>query len=411
MARTTDPSPRRRYHFHLPGVVYVGVTVFLAIGALNSQNNLLFVALGLAIGGLLVSGIVSGISLMGIELERVQASDTAVGRPLVIVYSVRNRNRFMPAFGLTVCEVGGGEPEATWPRVLNGAPCAHIAHVGPGQRLHTEAVAWAHSRGRIMLSAVQVWSTFPFGIAKKSVTFLLPQTVVVRPLVVPLRAGLVSDRRRKVERGAAAGRFAGPGDEFWALREYTPGDPPRQIAWRATARTGQILVTQRAAPTPARAWVVLRLSAGADPSMNERAVCLAASLIERAIGDHMSIGLSVPDQGLLCSPEVHRRHAERLQNELAGVEPPPPGAVPEFPAMAARSGACIIVWAGTPEQGWGPPGARHLMAADSARLIADPAMAARVDRLGMPEAPAGWTARLTGPLVAMVRRGRQGAEG
>src|ERR1041385_4840021 len=60
-------APLRRYHFHGPGLVYILVTLFIAMGAINSQNNLLFAALGLAIGGLLISGIISGGALLGVR--------------------------------------------------------------------------------------------------------------------------------------------------------------------------------------------------------------------------------------------------------------------------------------------------------------------------------------------------------
>lgn len=402
------PRVRRRYHFHLPGVIYVGVTVFLSIGALNSQNNLLFAALGLAIGGLLVSGIVSGMSLMGIRIERDPAADTAVGKALVLVYTVRNTNRFMPAFGLTLCELEGGDPAATWPRILRARPTCHIAHIGPGQMLHVEAAAWPHARGRMTLNAVQAWSTFPFGIAKKSVTFFQPQTVVVRPLALPLRIGVVDEKRRRAERGAAAGRFAGAGDEFWALREYMPGDLPRHIAWRATARTGQLLVTQRAAPVPTRAWVVLRLAPDAAAEANERAICLTASLIQRAADDGVSIGLAIPASGVLRPPDTHRWHVERLLNELADVLPSIAG--PQtFPAMAARSGACIVVWAGQPESSWGPQSARHISADSAERLVAGEASIAAIRGLGGPARQVGLAAKLSGPVSSWARslmRGR-----
>src|SRR5207253_2912685 len=39
---TSPARPLRRYHFHAPGLVYILVTLFIAIGAINSQNNLLF---------------------------------------------------------------------------------------------------------------------------------------------------------------------------------------------------------------------------------------------------------------------------------------------------------------------------------------------------------------------------------
>jgi len=309
----------------------------------------------------------------------------------------------MPAFGLTVCEVGTESQGSSRSRTLRSQPCCHLAHVGPGQLLHAEAIAWPAARGRISFNAVQVWSTFPFGIAKKSVTFIQPHTVVVRPLVVPLKGGVIDERRRKVERGAAAGRFAGAGDEFWALREYMPGDLPRHIAWRATARTGQMLVTQRAAPTPTRAWLILRTDDRASPTLNERAICLAASLIQRAADDGISIGMSVPASGFLVPPDTNRWHVERLLNELAGSTPAASGPA-TFPATAARSGACIVVWAGAADPSWGPQGARHIAASDAERLAAGPAALGALRGLGDEDQPTGLAARMRGPLVSWAGR-------
>jgi hypothetical protein len=39
----------RRYHLHFPGLVYIATTVMLAFGAVQSQNNLLFWAFGIAV--------------------------------------------------------------------------------------------------------------------------------------------------------------------------------------------------------------------------------------------------------------------------------------------------------------------------------------------------------------------------
>lgn len=399
---------RRRYHFHLPGLVYVGVAVFLSVGALNSQNNLLFVALGLAIGGLLVSGLVSGMSLMGVRVDRIAAADTAVGQPLIIVYTVRNTNRFMPAFGLTIQEMPTGEPAPTWPAVLREGPRCHVAHVGPGQMLHAEAVAWPRARGHAILNGVQVWSTFPFGIVRKSVTFSQPRTLVVRPLVALLRPGAMHAHRRRTERGASTDRFAGAGDEFFALREYTPGDLPRHIAWRATARTGQLLVTQRAAPSPTREWVIVRL--GREAGDNERAISLAASCIARAAEEGVSIGLAVPGAGILRPPDTHRWHVDRLLNELAGLSGAG-DAEPAFPAMAARSGACMVIWASQPDPAWGPAGARHLAVSQAARLFADPGSAGAFAALGPLPAPDRLRTRISRPLrlwASSLLRGRGG---
>jgi len=71
----------RRYHFHAPGVLYVAVTLFLALGADQQPEQPALRALGLAIGGLLVSGIISGASLLGLRVERDPIVHASVGAP------------------------------------------------------------------------------------------------------------------------------------------------------------------------------------------------------------------------------------------------------------------------------------------------------------------------------------------
>ena len=77
MAEMTSPALSKRvklarqYHFVSGGVLYVAVTTLLMLGALNSQNYLLFAALGIAMAGLVVSGVLSGSSLLGVLVGRV----------------------------------------------------------------------------------------------------------------------------------------------------------------------------------------------------------------------------------------------------------------------------------------------------------------------------------------------------
>ncbi|MBO6514819.1 MAG: hypothetical protein JJ974_12725, partial [Phycisphaerales bacterium] len=46
------------------GFLFVFVTLFIALGAINGQNNLLFWLFGFSIAALVVSGIITGSALM-----------------------------------------------------------------------------------------------------------------------------------------------------------------------------------------------------------------------------------------------------------------------------------------------------------------------------------------------------------
>ena len=339
----------RRYHFHAPGLLYIGVTFFLAVGAINSQNNLLFAALGLAIGGLLVSGIISGASLLGLRVERDPIARAAAGSPLTVSYTITNSNRMFPAFGLHVVEVPSGGDHG-WERLMPG-PRAFVALVGTRRSARAHATLVPTRRGQAAFNRVRIWTTFPFGLTRKSVTFDLPATAVVRPVDLPLRREVLEELSAPASHGDGAERMPGHGDEFFALREYAPGDSPRRIAWRRSARTGDLVVRQQALPAPLRLWVVLWAhrtdGSTADGPDLERAVALAAAVVRNAAATGMAVGLIAP--GAARPPRIGHRHVDQLICDLALTNGS--GAV-EPPAAFGRAGASLVISAGGPP----PPG-------------------------------------------------------
>ncbi len=349
--------------------MYVGVCVFLLIGAVNSQNNLLFAALGLGLAGLVVSGLVSGSSLLGIEIQRLDISESAVGRPMTIRYAVRNTNRLMPAFGLTIEELGHSTGDADH----RGAEMirAFVGHVGPGQGVMCEAVAWPSVRGEFRLNRVRTSTTFPFGIARKSVTVSLPQSALVLPLSGRVKPGVVRGGESHAVENVKLHSRVGADGEVFGVREYIPGDVPRHIAWRATARTGRLIVTQRVMPQPVRVWVALRLSGrSADAPRDEQAICIAASLIRRAAREGVGVGLAAPGAGISRPPRTGRWHAMRLLADLARLTPATVESAPL--RLGPLVGASIIaVHAGAVDRAWAPANARH-MHADEVRSIVTP---------------------------------------
>jgi len=359
------PDPRRRYHFHLPGLLYVVVTVFLALGAFNSQNNLLFWSLGLAFAGLIVSGVVSGSALMGIRVTREAVMPTDVGEPMRVRYVVSNTNRFMPAFALHVeesTEFGRAGFEPTWQDHME-TPRALAVHAGPRERVVVAGQVTPTHRGEARFSAIRVWTTFPFGITRKSVTFFEEGTAIVRPRRPSLRPSLVESIRGRRDAGRETEAAPGLGEEFFGLREYVPGDPHRMIAWRPTARLGQLVVRTNTAPTPRRLWVVLRLRPDGEEEMDERGISVSASLATMAMRQGNAVGLSVPVAGILISPRSGARHLDRMLNELGrlDVEAARRSGQPDrFPAAAAHEGGCVVVHAGALDPSWGSRRARHV---------------------------------------------------
>jgi uncharacterized protein (DUF58 family) len=422
-----SPSPRRRYHFHFPGVLYVVVTLLVAVGAINSQNNLLFGALGLAIGGMLVSGIISGSGLMGMSLERVPQEHGMVGRPLTLRYRVSNRNRLLPAFGVHIEE----QPPRTWAsgedrswRTFFESVHSFLAQVPARGRVVGEAEVIPQRRGVVSFERVLVWSKFPFGLTRKSITFAAPHSVVIQPPLLPLRPGVIHRITARALHGVGAERTVGMGEEFFGLREYAPGDSPRLIAWKRSARAGSLIVRQQAAPAPLRLWVIVRFGVAASrgqAAQDERAIALAAAVLRESAAAGVAVGLVIPIAGVVHPPrsgQVGGWHMEQLLGNLSVLDLPALRAsaeVERLPETIARTGACAVVHAGEVEESFGPRNAKHLNAAEARKYFAPGAELERIldlfDRSGAEVRPGlARRSRLAARSLGQRLRGRGAPE-
>lgn len=371
----------RHYHFGYPGLLYILVTLLLAIGAINSQNNLLFLAFAIAIAAGIASGLISGAMMWGATVERTLPPGATAGSPMTIRYTIRNSNRFLPLFAVTVQESDapsdrrGAAP--TWPRHLRPRRGA-LLHLMPGESAEIPVVFTPYRRGTAEFSGVMLVTAFPFGFVRKSVTCVSRSSIVVAPRTERLRRDSTSNLLSRAESGLTSAPVLGRGDEFYGVRGYVAGDSARFISWRATARTGSLVVREQTAPAAGSLWVVLNFNAPlstrdySDDDPTEQAVVLAASLIDAALSAGVEVGLAAPDCGLVMPPGGTQRQRPALMAALAEAGPPtgPGGSRPgsNVPDLAPHRAACIVVHAGGIDPAFGPPGARHLSAADLARL-------------------------------------------
>jgi uncharacterized protein (DUF58 family) len=335
--------------------VYITVNALLGIGAVNSQNNLVFLIFGLALGAILVSGVVSGSIMMGIRLERLAVPPARAGERARIGYRVVNTNRLMPVFAVSVLERGlapvsprellpSPEPEPRFfglfamrlpPKVPR--PHAFVQHVPPSG----EAEAWTafvpQRRGVFAFDRVRVTTTFPLGIVEKSIVFEQDAVLEVEPRVEAVSGAALRSLLATGRSSERSGGRRGDGLDFYGLREYVPGDPMRNIAWRTSARLGTTLVRETEAPADETFIIDLDITAeqleGAranrptDPlarveSDYERAVSVAASLAAAGVRRHMRVGLRCEAAGVWLPPDGSARHITHLTRVLATFDAP-----------------------------------------------------------------------------------------
>ena len=190
-AKPAKPVLSRRYHMHSGGVFYIVVTVLLGIGSINSQNNLLFIVFGIALGAMLVSGVVSGAMMMGLEVERRPISPAQVGSNARFSYRLRNKLKRVPAMAIDLIEADRLRRKLSRRARAKPQVEAFIDVAPPKSVVDLSAVLPCRERGIIRLDPITISTTFPFGIVLKSVTVTAPDELLVLPRVVDLPPSLL----------------------------------------------------------------------------------------------------------------------------------------------------------------------------------------------------------------------------
>lgn len=168
---------------------------------------------------------------------------------------------------------------------VSGTPGArvHIEPLPSGDRVQAAYRLPTDRRGLLSVGPLQVIISDPLGLAAKSVEAAGVTEVTVFPRVdevPPPPLGLTHDPMARSERTRHVGRG---GEDFYALREYHPGDDIRRIHWPTTARTGELMVRQNEMPQHGRATLVLDLRRNVhDQATLELAISAAASIITSA---------------------------------------------------------------------------------------------------------------------------------
>lgn len=326
------PVVSRLYHFSLAGIAYAATTCVLLIGAINGQNNLLFALFGLAVGGLVISGILSGWSLMGLRIEREVLDPGHAGGTLRIRYRVTNHNRLFGAFGLVVEEI----PEArTWLAKKLSATTegriqssrVFVPHVPTRATRVMDADIPALARGKVTLGPLRITSTFPFGLTRKSVTFHEPRTTWIRPASVELR-DISLPAAPSAQPRTSRTNHTHHGADFFALRPFQPGDSLRAIAWRASARADEPI--SRVYSDRPGFTATVQLDITREPPANpdhvqarERAIAAAAALATTLTLRGVDVALATTTHGVLVPHARGAAHVQRILDALAKLDDTP----------------------------------------------------------------------------------------
>ncbi|MGC9521722.1 MAG: DUF58 domain-containing protein [Anaerolineae bacterium] len=179
-------------------------------------------------------------------------------------------------------------------------------------------------RGAYRFRSVQVSGQEHFGLFRRQQTLGLISRLYVLPSSPPLRTVMIRPLRTRGFAGPIPSRQGGPGTDFFGVRAYEPGDPPRWINWRLSARHPRELFTneferERIADVGLILDARERNDVTVDgESLFEYSVEATAALAETFLGEGNRVGLLVYGRGLERTfPGYGKYQCQRILRALA----------------------------------------------------------------------------------------------
>lgn len=237
----------------------------IAVAALNTGNNLIYLIFSLMLSFLLLSYIILKINLSGIDISISADGPIFANSTSMLRLNIRNRKK-TASYSIIA------EAETPEERLY----CGHI----PGRSEFTDILPVQFRRRGIhdRLDLI-MQSGFPFILFRKAVRISIPCRIIVYPELIDIE-NIMSSFSALDERGAYSVR--GAGDEVYSLRSYQYGDDWRRIHWKASARQDSFVVREYAEQRSEKITILLD-NLGGKSLHFEKAVSAAGSLAKQFI--------------------------------------------------------------------------------------------------------------------------------
>lgn len=220
----------RPIRFTRLGTFYILFTVGVGAAAINTGNNLLYLILGILLGFIVVSGLLSDSGLWGVGTQWRPLENLYAGRPASFACEVRKG--WFPAVGITLTAAWSGAHKVQ-----------HLLHwIGAHRSVEHSFSVTPTRRGWLELRQVGYKTRFPFGFFEKFHVESRSERWLVYPKVELLNLhDAVADSLRAAHRPAAR---AGSGAAPFLFRDFREGDAANRIHWKLSAKRQELIVNE-----------------------------------------------------------------------------------------------------------------------------------------------------------------------
>lgn len=287
------------------------------LGLLGMSGEVL--ALGIPLALYLLSGLWFAPQEINLHIERTLSAERVTpNMPVIVTIRITNLGRHLEELVLE----DQISPALT---IIKGAS-THICTLKSG-----ESITWEYTvsgpRGSFPFNSIEVTARDHLDIARKSAFIKTEGQLFIIPPFTRLKNIKIRPRQTRAYSGAIPARIGGSGVDFFGLREYQPGDAPRHINWRVSARhENAIYSNEYEQERVADVGVILdgreRVNIGdGTNSLFEHTVIAAAALADGFISSGNRVGLLLYGQTLRWTfPGYGHVQRERIMQSLAKAE-------------------------------------------------------------------------------------------
>lgn len=276
------------YEITREGWAFMILILVIAVAGLNTGNNLLYLVLACLLAAILMSGVLSYLVLVKVELEVLLPDHVFARRPAPARIRLLNQKKFFPSFSIVLGGVSeeekeqgkqrnrkhnrkqksrssakrapGSDPESDH-RILRQPlyfPFLPVGH--PVMRIVD--LEFPH-RGLYREKGFALSTRFPFGFLEKSFRLPVSRDLWVYPAVEPTEEfyeilPMMSGEMEAFQRGR--------GHDLYSIRDLLTTDSARHIDWKASARTGALKVREFTREDERRLQLILDRRIGPPPA-------------------------------------------------------------------------------------------------------------------------------------------------
>jgi len=222
------------------GWFYIITLVVIAIAALNTGNNLIFLIFSAAVSTLIVSELISNVNLSHLHFKMDLPAVINAQQSFFSVFSLHNLKSWLPSFSLAV---EGQEPSSSLKRstgkntIFRLGRQAYYPFLPGGTQSRQKVRMQFGRRGRYLQPEVEISTRFPFGFVKKRKRMRIDHEIIVFPEIAPPEEFF---EMLPLLNGALESHYRGWGSDLYSIRDYSSRDNARFLDWKATAKTGRL---------------------------------------------------------------------------------------------------------------------------------------------------------------------------